>query len=817
MVLQVMPAGIPFAAGGYRVNSSIYLDGSADYLTWTPSGAGDNKTGTLSFWIKRNETGATHQLFHARSSSGSSQLSMNSSNVLYWRLEDTAGAQVGQLTSTQVFRDLTAWMHVVVNFDTTNGTAGNRMRMYVNGSEVTDFSADVNPSLNADSTIMDAAAHYIGATHVPDSYAEVYLAEYIYIDGTQLDATSFGEADADTGEWVPIDPSGLTFGTNGFWLDFAVAPGTSNGAGTDVSGNGNHFTETSLTAAQQVTDVPTNTAADDEGNFCTWNPLDKDSSITLSNGNLSTSGGASGGDLVLGTFRVNSGKWYWEVDIASNAGNWRVGIGNVDYTSANSNYPGADDDSWGAQMDSTSDFRTYHNGSYTSHTMSPVATTSDKVLVALDADNDKLWLGRYDDSAGVTEWADSTTGWTGDPSAGTNATFTLDSGGYIPAYGAFSSSSDSTVNFGASAFSGSVPTDFKALNTANLPTPTVTDPSAYFASLLYTGNGTAIGSAGNAITGAGFQPDFVWIKNRDAADEHMLYDVVRGATKDLNSDSTSAEATDTEGLSTFDSDGFTVGSNVAVNTNTENYVAWCFKAGGSASSNTDGSITSSVSVADHGGFSVGTFTAGSTGSVTVGHGLSRAPSMLWVKSRDAVAQWWTYHDAVGAGNYVVLQGTAASAASTAVWDNTAPTTSVFSTQDNGAWLTSGDSHHFACFAKTPGLIGIGSYTGNGSTDGPVIVVDDGGSGFRPAMVIIKRVDLSQGWRLFDGKINSYNPADTTFFPNGSNAEGTGSGIIDMLANGFKCRDGGNDTSASGGTYIYLAFAEMPFQTQARAR
>ena len=830
MVLQVMPAGIPFGASGYTINNAIWLDGSADYLTNTFAGAGNNKTGTVSFWIKRNETGATHQLFHARSTSGSSQLNINSSNVLYWRLEDTAGAQVGQLTSTQVVRDLTAWMHVVVNFDTTNATAGNRMRMYINGSEVTDFSADVNPSLNADSTISDAAAHYIGATHTPTDYADCYLAEYIYIDGTQLDASSFGETD-DQGNWVPVDPSGLTFGTNGFWLDFAVAPGTSNGAGTDVSGNGNHFTETSLTAAQQVTDVPTNTADDGEGNYAKISDLftreansysSPAGSITVSNAGrtvLFSNGGTN--PLCISTCILEPGNKYhvewdtdaWGSDSITLASVWLLPITTlVNTTDLNAaGGKGYYISSWNPSRGIGAN--TAFDGSTLTSTAAGDAWGVGEVL-SLDIDMSTIG------STNIIHKLDGGTVATDNGLAFLDVPYLVCP--QVQSNGA-NRTWQGTFNFGDTAFATTPETDHVGISTAALSTPTVTDPSAYFASLLYTGNGTAVGSGGNVITGAGFQPDFVWIKNRDAADSHMLFDAVRGTTKYFSSDSLNNEATDTETIDSFDADGFTVGSNVAVNTNTENYVAWCFKADNtSGSSNTDGTITATVAAGT--GFSIGTYSGNATSGATVGHGLSAAPDFIIVKQLTGASTQRpiVYHSSEGETKNGFLDLANAFQTSTAAWNDTAPTTSVFSLGNDNFCNGSSRTYGFYAFAKTPGLIGIGSYVGNGSADGAYVVVDDGGSGFRPAFLLIKNVSTAvTNWQLFDAARDPYNAVDGQLLANATSAESTGTERVDFTSNGFKLRISTGDINNSGDTIIYLAFAEYPFGgsgvAQARAR
>jgi hypothetical protein len=302
----------------------------------------------------------------------------------------------------------------------------------------------------------------------------------------------------------------------------------------------------------------------------------------------------------------------------------------------------------------------------------------------------------------------------------------------------------------------------------------------------------------------------VWIKNRDTTDSHCLFDSVRTATEVIHSDATTAETTDADTLTSFDSDGFTLGADVKVNTDTEKYVAWCWKANGSGSANTDGSATSTVSVNTTAGFSICKFNLGDSGAVNFGHGLGVAPSMVIMKPYSGVSSWGVYHKSVGAGKYLLLNNTEAEASSSTVWGNTTPSTSLVYTNHNdfGADV---DTIAY-CFADKQGFSKVGgSYTGNGNADGTFVY-----TGFRPAWVMIKQSSTSgAGWRIHDTKRGiSGNPEDETLYTSaiyggGSNAESTGRDV-DFLSNGFKLRTDSGDGNSSDETYIYMAFAEAPF-------
>ena len=331
----------------------------------------------------------------------------------------------------------------------------------------------------------------------------------------------------------------------------------------------------------------------------------------------------------------------------------------------------------------------------------------------------------------------------------------------------------------------------------------INKPSEYFNTVTYAGN-----SATQSITGVNFQPDLVWLKPRSVVDAHRLMNSVSGAGFYLMSNATNDESASGTRFTSFDADGFTLGdADEGWNQSGQTYASWNWKAGGTASSNTDGDITSSVSASTTSGFSVVSYTGNATAGATVGHGLGIAPDVVICKQTGGVNDWMSYHSVLGNTKSMRLNATNAVATSTTYWNDTSPTSTVFSLGSDTKGNASSTMIAY-CFAEKKGFSKFGSYVGNGSTDGTFIY-----TGFKPAYFVIKRTDTTENWYCTDNKRNPINPVDNELLLlNKTDATITSSYPVDFLSNGFKIRGNNNITNASGGTYIYMAFAENPFVT-----
>jgi hypothetical protein len=327
---------------------------------------------------------------------------------------------------------------------------------------------------------------------------------------------------------------------------------------------------------------------------------------------------------------------------------------------------------------------------------------------------------------------------------------------------------------------------------------TIDKGASYFNTVLWTGNGGT-----QTITGVGFQPSLVWGKSRSVNYEQSWIDFIRGGTKYLFSNGTSAESTDANAISSFNSDGFSIGTSPYIgNANGATYVGWNWLASNSTVSNTQGTVTSTVSANTTAGFSIVSFTTISGGNATIGHGLGSVPKMIIMKARTTTYNWDIYHVSIGNANRLLF--TSAGSAGTPCWGSTTPTSSVF-TMDQ-SFYGSGIPTIAYCFAEIRGYSKFASYTGNGSADGPFIY-----TGFKPAFLIIKQTNADgENWYMWDNKRDTYNVANKRLFPNLNNAEETGTLLFDFLSNGFKLRSTYTGFNQSGGTFIYAAFAENPF-------
>ncbi len=326
------------------------------------------------------------------------------------------------------------------------------------------------------------------------------------------------------------------------------------------------------------------------------------------------------------------------------------------------------------------------------------------------------------------------------------------------------------------------------------------DPTLYFNTVLYTGNGST-----NAITGVGFQTDFIWNKQRNGTYSHYLFNAITGTGKFLKSDSTDSEGTNTDTVTSFDSDGFTLGSAAGNNGSGNTMVSWNWLASNTTASNTDGSITSTVSANTTSGFSIVSYT-GTGANATVGHGLGVAPKMIITKARGTTNNWGTYHESLGNTDAVFLNLTSATDTFSGYWNNTSPTSSVFSVGSSAGTNPSATMIAY-CFSEVKGFSKFGSYTGNGNADGTFVY-----TGFKPAFVIIKPSSYANSWLILDNKRNTFNPTNTRLEADGNGADYSGLDYTDFLSNGFKIRTSNAHPNTSGGTLIYMAFASSPFTT-----
>jgi hypothetical protein len=506
--------------------------------------------------------------------------------------------------------------------------------------------------------------------------------------------------------------------------------------------------------------------------------------LTMANGNLDVTFNNSGSSSsALSSIGVSSGKWYAEFT-CTQTGSYYAFVGIASTSISNIDSLGYGDTY--AYLNNSGNKMS--NGSSVAY--GATWTAGDVIGVALDLTAGTLTFYKNGTSQGQA--------------------YSSISGTYIIGCSGFQSWKFS-ANFGQRPFAYAAPSGFKALNTANLPAPVVTKPSTVMDVALYTGTGSNL-----AVTGLGFSPDFIWTKARSAVDNHILIDQIRGVGNILLSNSTQAESAYSAFVS-FDSNGFTKAAAESVNGRT--YAAWCWDAGTTTVSNTQGSITSSVRANATAGFSIISWTSPSNTNTswTVGHGLNVAPSFYIVKQRSATSGWTVYHSALGATQYLNLSSTNAAQTNSSIWNNTAPTSTVFScggSSGSGFFDTNTTQITYA-FAPVSGYSSFGSYTGNGSADGPFVY-----TGFRPRWLMVKSTG-SGAWIMHDTSRNPYNASVMELQANDATSEYNTNTFsagdrFDILSNGFKSRTSNSYNNSSGSTYIYAAFAESPFQ-YARAR
>tara|TARA_Y100000004_G_scaffold163530_1_gene192977 strand:+ start:5756 stop:8608 length:2853 start_codon:yes stop_codon:yes gene_type:complete len=911
--------------GSYVIDRSVrFVNSDSSYLKRTPSSAGNRRTFTYSCWVKRSTLGSSlmRRFFSAGSTStstGNVTLAFYQDNI-FFQIESSSA----RLISTSKFRDISAWYHIVVSVDTTQSTSSNRVKIYVNGVQLTSFSTTGYPSQNKDTSVNNTEQQLVGCGadsggNVPDGAFDGYITECHLVDGQALDPTEFGAFD-DNNVWQAKEYTG-TYGTNGFKLNFSDT--SSNAAlGYDTSGNSNNFTVYNLIASSSndqnissvsfvgnanagnqvrvfklnsdtvvtssvyasaqnnisqydsgqnsnffpnahdgdestnldwkfgniaytfnsksasyieyvgtissggsvqingntynaphpqygvtsggypirrvylvtprtvdgVFDSPTNDSDDDTGTggeisglYATLNALDRHnlSNDTVSNGNLEASFSGGSACVIPSTLAFSSGKFYYEFEpgIVGDIGNGVCGIRKANSRNYDNSYVYLGD---GRKIIDGATAASYGD-SY---------TNGDTIGCAVDMDN------------GTIRWYKN--------GVDQGQAYTGISGLYCFFQGTFGGSSSGTyaVNYGQRPFAQTAPSGFKALTSTNL-TATIGDGSKYFDTKLWDGTGSA-----RSITmdNSSMSPDFVWIKERGVAGGHNLYDSVRGATKFLASEDNNTEGTDSSALTSFNSDGFSLGTGFTVKSSNKSgrtYAGWCWDAGSSTVSNSDGSITSNVRANQEAGFSIVTYT-GLGGTQTIGHGLNAVPEMILCKNRNFQNSWSMYHVDIGNTNTISINSTNAPPGSnSAYWNNTTPTNSVFSVGSSDQ-MNGGSGHTYVayCFAPIEGYSIIGKYTGNGSsTDGRHVYC-----GFRPKFILIRGLANNRGWLIYDTERDTINPNDNNLFPNTNGAENSDSSHnIDILSNGFKAYTSSANRNASSENYIFYAVAESPLQ------
>lgn len=762
----------------YQIGRSCLFNSSLSQdFRRTPSVSGNRASWTFSCWIKKTKNESAQSILTGWDGvSTSTVLQFTSGDAL--ELYNYAGAYYARLISTQVFRDVSSWYHIVAVWDSNNPVSSDRQRLYVNGERIRAFSTE---SYTADESYGVNRASYVQYLAYTSGF---YISEINFIDGQSLDSNSFGYLDNQKDfVWKPKKYTGI-YGTNGYYINFGDSTSSST-MGRDFSGNGNNFSiNGGMDTSNLLNDVPTN-------NYPIYNALAKNSAVTVSENGItfsSTNNRAQGTTFVV----PRTGKWYAEftpLDAVGVGGTFAVGV-----IGADTNFIGGSismiTTSSGIQTIAYIDNANRNVNGTISASGGATYGINDVIGVAVDADNGSVSFYKGNSLQFTVS----------------GSSYTTYSGNWMFAAEASASSKRVQFNAGQRSFTYTPPSGFRTLCAANMPIPSIKKSNIYFDAKLY--NGT---SSIQTIDGFNFSPDLLWIKGRNVSTNGVMFDTVRGTNKEIQTTNTvTTETTRTDAVTSFNNNGFTVGADAGtnVNYNTGTFVAWAWDTGSSNSTNTDGSITSTVRVNKDAGFSIVSFTKTlSTATQTVGHGLGAVPKMMIVKGRtsNATSNWRTWHTGISISKYLNLNNTDGEATSTQMWANTNPTSSVFSIGSDFAYAA--DANYIAyLFAEVEGYSKFGSYTGNGAADGPFVYC-----GFRPKWVMVKETGALGSWFIIDSE-RSYNGLSSNMYlsPNTTNSD-YGNEPIDILSNGFKLRYAGGSTNGNTDSLIFAAFAETPFK------
>ena len=792
-LLKAMAAAGGGAAGGYEVENSVRLN--SGYMSITPSSAGNQKTWSFSTWAKRaNLSGGSGQyIMGCEVTTGyNTSIVYGGSDDLEAYHENGAGPYIH--ISDAKHRDPGAWEHLLWVLDTTQATEANRLKLYRNGVEVTSFSTETYGGLNIDCSVNSTSQHEIGRSPAAAGgyYFDGYLSQTAMLDGVVATPTDFGEFDSE-GEWRPIDITGLDYtGTNSYLLDYAVAPGTDDGAGTDVSGNGNHFSDSNLVAADQVSDSPTN-------NFCVMSSIAKTTGVTLSDGNLNLvydvdESGAVG--TVMFDIEDTDGYYYeCEFDVVGNSGS--IGVANGD-ANPPAVTPGNDDGTWlfgkaGGILNGSGSYQP--NATWDSGTNGAIGAGNYGVVAAKAG---AVWYGTVPGGGGTITWYNGAT--KGEIEAGTttNAAVTGLTGLFTAVAVRGSTTTTTQIyNFGQQDYQATdIPSGLKNISTANL-SPLDFDPADHHQVELVNHDGTSTNFT--LAWDADVYDTLFIIKNRDSSEAFLWVNGLSGYDKYLVSDTTTAITTDADVISVSGTT-ITLGSSAALSS--DNYVIECHRAGAAGGvSNGDGDITTTVSANTVSGFSLVTGTLGASASTvyTLGHGLSAAPEMIVMREPTAIGSHKVYNvgnDATAPEDYEVVLNTTGTRAAGSYAGNAAPTPSLFS-MSTASWGTSKAILAY-CWAGVEGYSAFGSYEGNNSSTGPVL-----NTGTNANSVIFKSIDGVKQWSMMRSATESGNTGATNqMFPDQTQTEsGAGTEDVDFISSGIKLRTTDNAINAAE-TYIY---------------
>ena len=788
---------VPFTDNGTITNSVIFNRADNPYMYFNKSGItpDSDKNFTFSCWFKIGEKGSRLNtgLFNSNTDGSNggnvtryAPLATFTADGKLFGYDYDSGGYNWYFSTNRTFEDTSKWYHFVLAIDTTQSTSTDRMKIYIDGDQITSFSSTVYPALNQDLyTVMAGGYHILGLGY--NAKFDGYIAEVNLIENQQLTPSTFGLTDTSTGRWIPKALTGITYGTNGFRLQF----GTDSALGDDTSGNTNDFTATNLASTDQTTDSPSQ-------NFPTFDnnqTIDNAGGTNIfSEGNLRVdmdyggSGNQYGMALMNPAYAVTSGKYYWEHKLISQS--------HTNPSIYNLSMPGIIDLNKDADITSyighTSGPTTYSwytlggyvfcDGTYDTQQYLPGGSTlpaiGDIINFALDMDNGAWYIG-------VNGTYVTANGAVGDPTSGSARTgavrtFAPNTRKYI--YGTSTQSGFNCVdevNFGQKSFTHSIPTGYTKWQQDNVPS---TDKNI---------------------------PGMCWVKNRDSASwYHTIIDSSRGALKEIYTNGSFVEATQANSLRKFLKGGYQTGEAGNWNNGGDRFVSWNWVANnGTSSANSNGSIASVVQANQTAGFSIVKYSGNSGSAGTIGHGLSAKPEWIMVKDRDASSyEWMVQHTSLGATHYGSISSTDPFYDNDTIWNDTEPTSSVFSIGTNGSVNTGTNDYVAYVWHSVDGFSKFGSYSGNGDADGKFVY-----TGFTPVWIMVKRSTASgYNWQIWDTKRSPINPVtNQALFADGTFAEG-GTSKLDILSNGFKWRGTEAWVNASSVTYVYMAFAEHPF-------